>query len=160
MTADTAYAPPPNDESADKALALVSYVVLFVAPFVAGFPSLISVIIAYVRRGAASPVLRTHYDFQIKIFWIGCALMVACAVLGLFAVATGLGLAWSAWGDLPATVFSFGVGTVLMIVLAGGAFLANFLWMLIASVLGFVRLLEGQPIGRVRTPASGLSTAA
>jgi uncharacterized membrane protein len=158
MTADTAYAPPPNDESADKALALVSYVVLFVAPFVAGFPSLISVIIAYVRRGAASPVLRTHYDFQIKIFWIGCALMVATA--NRPSTATGLGLAWSAWGDLPATVFSFGVGTVLMIVLAGGAFLANFLWMLIASVLGFVRLLEGQPIGRVRTPASGLPTAA
>ena len=158
MTADTAYAPPPNDDSADKALALISYVVLFVSPFVAGFPSLISVIIAYVRRTGASPVLRTHYDFQIKIFWVGCALLVACGVLGFLGIATGFGLAWSAWGDLPATMFSFGLGTVLMFVLAGLALFANFLWMIISSILGFVRLLEGQPIGRVHTP--GLPTAA
>ncbi len=160
MTADTAYAPPPNDDSADKALALVSYVVLFVSPFVAGFPSLISVIIAYVRRSGASAVLRSHYDFQIKIFWVGCALIIAGVVLGFLAVATGFGLAWSAWGDLPATVFSFGVGTVLLIMAAGVAFIGNFLWMVIASVLGFVRLLEGQPIGRVHSSASGLPTAA
>ncbi len=160
MTADTAYAPPPNDDSADKALALVSYVILFVSPFIAGFPSLISVIIAYVRRTGASPVLRTHYDFQIKIFWVGCALIIAGVVLGFLGVATGFGLAWSAWGDLPATVFSFGVGTVLLIMAAGVAFIGNFLWMVIASVLGFVRLLEGQPIGRVHGSASGLPTAA
>ena len=38
MTADTAYSPPPNEDSADKALALLSYIMLFVSPFVAGFP--------------------------------------------------------------------------------------------------------------------------
>ncbi len=157
MTADTAYAPPPNDDSADKALALISYVVLFVSPFVAGFPSLISVIIAYVRRSGAAPVLRTHYDFQIKIFWVGFALLLTCGVLGFLAVATGLGLAWSAWGELPASAFSFGLGTVLMLMLAGLAFLGNFLWMVISSILGFVRLLEGRPIGR--SDATGLPAA-
>jgi uncharacterized membrane protein len=160
MTADTTYAPPPaTDETADKALAVIGYVVLFAAPFVAGFPSLIAIVIALVRRHFAPPMQRTHYDFQVKIFWVGAFLMIAGVVMAVLAVATGFGLAWSAWGDLPATAFSFGFGTALLVALAALAFVANFFWMIGASIFGFARLIENRPIGRVYA-APGLPTAA
>src|SRR3982751_4127999 len=116
MTTDTAYAPPPPpaDDSAEKGLALVSYVILFLSPFIAGFPSIISVIIAAVRRGTASPVMRTHYDFQIKIFWVGVLFIAVGFACAAVAVAFGLGAAWSAWGDLPATTSGLGMGVFLL----------------------------------------------
>jgi uncharacterized membrane protein len=149
MTTDAAYAPPrPTDDSADKGLALVSYVILFLSPFIAGFPSIISVIIAAVRRSSTSPLMRTHYDFQIRIFWIGVlfiALGFACAALAL---AFGMTVAWSAWGDLPATVAGMGMGVVLLGAAAIAGFVGNFCWMIIASIFGMARLADNRPIGR------------
>jgi uncharacterized membrane protein len=155
MTTDAAYAPPPpTDDSADKGLALLSYIILFLAPFIAGFPSIISVIIAAVRRGSASPLMRTHYDFQIRIFWIGVlfiALGFACAALAL---AFGMTVAWSAWGDLPATTAGVGLGVVLLAAAAVTGFLGNFCWMIIASIFGVARLAENRPIGRLPATSS------
>jgi uncharacterized membrane protein len=149
MTTDAAYAaPPPTDDGADKAMGIVSYVILFLSPFIAGFPSIISVIIAAVRRSSASPLMRTHYDFQIRIFWVGVlfiAVGFACAALAL---AFGFTVAWSAWGDLPATAAGMGLGVVLLGFAAVGGFVGNFCWMIIASVFGLARLAESRPIGR------------
>ena len=149
MTADTIAPPPPADDSLDKALALVSYVILFLALFIAGFPSLISVIIAYVRRGSATPLLRSHYDNQIKIFWVGAVLILLGVAFIVMAAASGLGVGFAAWSEMSSAAFGLGLGVVLLAVAALFAFFGNFLWMIIASIVGLVRLLEGRPIGHV-----------
>ena len=54
----------------DRILATLLYALLFLTPFFLGFPALLAVVAAYVRRPHADALARTHYDFQIRIFWI------------------------------------------------------------------------------------------
>ncbi|HEX8232666.1 MAG TPA: hypothetical protein VF559_04885 [Caulobacteraceae bacterium] len=139
---------PPRDDGADKALTAVNYLILFIAPFVAGFPSLVAAIIAYVRRGSASPVARSHYDNQIRIFWVGIVLSVLAIALVFAAIGTGLGAGLAGVGELFSGAVGLGVGAVLMLVAAAMLGIANVFWYIIASIIGFIRLLDGRPIGR------------
>jgi uncharacterized membrane protein len=61
-----------NERSAvaDNTLAIVVYA-LYAASFFTGISSLFGVIIAHVKANEADPVLRSHYQFQIRTFWIG-----------------------------------------------------------------------------------------
>jgi uncharacterized membrane protein len=54
----------------DNALAIIVYVLYCVGYFTV-VSALIGVIIAYVRVHDTDPVLRSHYQFQIRTFWIG-----------------------------------------------------------------------------------------
>ena len=54
----------------DRALAF-GVNVLYVAGYFFVIPALIGVIIAYVKMDDAEPVLRSHYQFQVRTFWIG-----------------------------------------------------------------------------------------
>jgi uncharacterized membrane protein len=54
----------------DNTLAIAVYV-LYCAGYFTGITALIGVIIAHVRVDDADPVLRSHYRFQIRTFWIG-----------------------------------------------------------------------------------------
>ena len=51
--------------------------------------ALIGVIIAHVKVGDADPVLRSHYQFQIRTFWIGLlygviSLLTIIIIIGIF----------------------------------------------------------------------------
>jgi uncharacterized membrane protein len=54
----------------DNALALVVYVLYCVGHFTV-ISALIGVIIAHIKVHDTDPVLRSHYQFQIRTFWIG-----------------------------------------------------------------------------------------
>src|SRR5579872_2253697 len=54
----------------DNDFALIIYVLYAVGYFTA-ISALAGVIIAYVKIDEADPVLRSHYQFQIRTFWIG-----------------------------------------------------------------------------------------
>jgi len=54
----------------DNALALIVYVLYCVGYFTA-IPALIGVIIAHLKVHDTDAVLRSHYQFQIRTFWIG-----------------------------------------------------------------------------------------
>jgi uncharacterized membrane protein len=54
----------------DNILAVVVYLLYGVGYFT-GISALIGVIIAHVKVHDTDPVLRSHYQFQIRTFWIG-----------------------------------------------------------------------------------------
>jgi uncharacterized membrane protein len=66
-----------------------------VGAFLTGWPSIIAVILNYVKRGDVRGTwLESHFRWQIRTFWFGLLWVVLC---GLFVVATlgiGLLIAW------------------------------------------------------------------
>ena len=145
-------------QSDDRTLAFVVYAMHFVSPFVFGLTSLIGVVIAYVRKADAEPLVRSHYRFQIRSFWIGFGLAMVAAI-GLM---TGVGLLFwkllaAVLADMPTDGWSavsqeldvsFPVAAFVSLIVAGCAWLATAAWMILSSVIGAVRLSSAQQIGR------------
>ena len=78
----------PRDQSGDRVLAIINYVLCFLA-LANGITLLIAAILAYVRRDQAEPWLKSHFDFQIATFWYG----VLIAIVGFLTIwLLGLGL--------------------------------------------------------------------
>jgi uncharacterized membrane protein len=154
--------PAASASSDDRVLSGLVYVLIFASPFFAGFTALIGIVLAYVRSTAGEPIARSHYRFQIRIFWIGLGLLVlsiAALLLGagvvfthIFEVAMRHGGGWDAWD----ASFSDGSNAHLnlaglILVLLGALILgADMLWLMLASVFGFARLVSGEAVGRVR----------
>ena len=76
----------------DDTLAIVVYV-LYCVGYFTGISALAGVIIAHIKVDDADPVLRSHYRFQIRTFWIGLLYLtlgfLLCVVLVGFLI-----LAW------------------------------------------------------------------
>ena len=66
-----------------------------IGAFLTGWPSIIAVILNYIKRGEARGTwLDSHFRWQIRTFWFGLLWVVLC---GLFVIATfgvGLLVAW------------------------------------------------------------------
>jgi uncharacterized membrane protein len=81
----------------DNSMALIVYV-LYGAGFFTAISALAGVIIAHVQVDDADPVLRSHYQFQIRTFWIGllylaigfplCLVLIGFLILGWWLVWT------------------------------------------------------------------------
>lgn len=145
----------------DRILGVLVYVLMFLTPFFAGVTALIGVVVAYVRRPAAEPLCRSHYAFQIRIFWSGLvllALSVVAALLGAGVLLSHvLDLKLRSGAGLDAWDVGFGgggahlnVAGVVALVLSGALMVGGLLWTMLASVFGVVRLLSGEPIGRLK----------
>ena len=87
---------PSNESVSNKTLALIVYILYFVAYFT-GITALIGVIIAHVQVGSADPVLATHYRFQIRTFWIGLLYLIVGGVLALVLIGYLVLLWWFIW---------------------------------------------------------------
>lgn len=148
---------------AARNLALVNYGLLFAAIFFAGVPALIAVIIAYSQRDDAPPALRSHHDFQIKIFWVAFALTMAAGACGLGALISGVGElmeftrvnGWDGFSNInidlsrmviDGRIVSLLVAAVVLSLLAG-------LWLIAAPAIGFIRLVSARGIGLTSHPA-------
>lgn len=95
-----------------------------VGSFVMGIPSIVAVIMNYVRRGEArGTYLESHFSWQLSTFWwaAGLAILLFLLSLPLFFVLIGF------------VIFPFGM------VLIGG-------WIIYRVVKGWLRLRDGQPI--------------
>lgn len=57
--------------------------ILFLANIIIPFLGLIGVVIAYINKADAPEFLQTHYQFQIRTFWIGILYFFIGAVLTL-----------------------------------------------------------------------------
>ena len=53
----------------NSSMALIVYILYFVGYFTL-IPFIVGVIIAHVQKGSGDPLLDSHYDFQIRTFWI------------------------------------------------------------------------------------------
>lgn len=143
-------------QSDDRTLAFVVYGMNFVAPFVFGLTALIAVAIAYVRKPEAEPMVASHYRFQIRSFWVGFAL----SLLAALAIMLGMGIIfWELAGafltDMPTDPTAavtrnldvdLPVGAFVSLIIAGLAWVATALWMIIASLAGGLRLSAGRGI--------------
>jgi uncharacterized membrane protein len=77
-------------------LALTVYV-LYIVGFVTIFTTLIGLIIAYVKIGTADEVIRTHFRFQIRTFWIGLLLFVVGWLLFYLLIGIPILIWWFIW---------------------------------------------------------------
>jgi uncharacterized membrane protein len=90
--------PPPQAQPmvSNTQVALIVYI-LYLASYVIGITALVGVIIAHVQIGTADPMLRTHYQWQIRTFWIGLLCFVVGVVLCLVLIGILVLLFWLVW---------------------------------------------------------------
>lgn len=84
-TPDTAIPPTLQD---DKALPTAIYALHIAGAVTGGFTCLIAAILAYISRKDAPDWLASHYEFQIRTFWL--ALLFSAVSLLLTAVGIGV----------------------------------------------------------------------
>jgi len=77
----------------NTSMALIVYILYFVAYFV-GITAIIGVIIAHVQKGSGDPLLDSHYDFQIRTFWVGILYLIIGGILVWILVGF---LVWAWW---------------------------------------------------------------
>jgi uncharacterized membrane protein len=150
-----------GSESA-KNLAMINYALLFAAVFFAGVPALIAAIIAYSQRDAAPSALRSHHDFQIRIFWVafGFALAAGASLLGaVINVAGGLFqrtqvTGWDGFDTINLDLSHVTLdGTLVGLLVATAVFsLLGGLWLVAAPAVGFIRLASARGIGHSPGP--------
>ena len=103
-----------------SALTGITSTALIVTAFLAGWPSIIAVIINYVKRSeAAGTYLESHFTWQIRTFWFA---LLWC-VLG--------GLAFITFIGIPA---------------AFGIWIATGLWVVYRIIRGWIALTNHQPV--------------
>jgi uncharacterized membrane protein len=76
----------------NSSMALIVYILYFAAYFV-GITAIVGVIIAHVQKGSGDAMLESHYDFQIRTFWVGVLYVVVGTVLAWVLIGF-LVLAW------------------------------------------------------------------
>ncbi len=77
----------------NTSMALIVYVLYFVAYFV-GITAIVGVVIAHVQKGSGNAMLDSHYDFQIRTFWIGVLYLIVGFVLMFVLIGF---LVWGWW---------------------------------------------------------------
>jgi uncharacterized membrane protein len=82
--------------SVESRNALIIYV-LYLAAFVVGVSALIGVVMAYVHKNAAPDWVSSHYQYQIRTFWIGLLYAVVGGLLVIAVVGWLLLLFWAVW---------------------------------------------------------------
>jgi uncharacterized membrane protein len=141
----------------DHVVALAGYVLLFISVFMFGVPALATMALAYAHKNDSHLLVRSHYRFQLRIFWTA----VLFAVLAIASAVTAGGLAVSkliefARAHLPgvgAAMDQAHVGSWsaqiagLLLIAAVTLGLLALVWTLIASLFGFLRLVSNRPIG-------------
>ena len=80
----------------DGMLALIVYVAYCLGYFTV-FSALIGVIIAYVKVDDSDPMLRSHYQFQIRTFWIGLLYLAIGFPLCLALIGFPILVWWLVW---------------------------------------------------------------
>lgn len=115
--------------SEDRMTALIAYVLMLFG-IVTGATALLALFIAVMSQKTASDVLRSHYDFIIQTFWV--AFFSVAMVFALAGLWSFMGYAW-----LPS------LGRLVFLLVS--------LWVVVRSVIGILRLGEGDGIAELRT---------
>jgi uncharacterized membrane protein len=157
---DTAVTPAivePGKGDIDSNLALLGYALLFFSIFFAGMPGLVAAVIAYAQRDATNPSIRSHYNFQIRIFWVAVVLSLIAAVTAVAAAAISVGHfvemgvqgGWDAWDGISFSTSNIHIDPAVVVLLGITALtaLAAALWLMLAPLVGFIRLATQRSMG-------------
>ncbi len=87
---------PARPVMSDAQIAFAVYILYLVA-YLTGITAVIGVIIAHIKAGSAEPILRSHYQWQIRTFWIGVLYIVAGALLSVVLIGFAIWLWWIVW---------------------------------------------------------------
>ena len=144
----------PVMESFDHIVALACYALLFISVFMF-VPALAAVVIAYFHRRDTHLLVRTHYRFQIRIFWTAALLLslaAGAAIVGGTALLGGmLGFIQAQFASVTPTegrhIQGWITGGLVAAALVFWGLAA--LWTMGASVMGFMRLVGNRPIGHL-----------
>lgn len=71
--------------------------ILYLVAIVLGITALVGLIMAYVKKGDAPAWVQTHYQFQIRTFWIGLLYWVIGAATTVFFVGAAILLFSLVW---------------------------------------------------------------
>jgi len=72
-----------------------------IGAFLIGWPSIIAVILNYIKRGEARGTwLESHFSWQIRTFWYGLLWAVLCGMFVVFTLGIGLIVVWIPLGIL------------------------------------------------------------
>jgi uncharacterized membrane protein len=85
-----------SEKSAKTDMAKIIYV-LYLASILFGITAIIGVVLAYVYKDEAPEWLQTHYQFQIRTFWIMLLYAIICGVLTLILIGILLYLVLLVW---------------------------------------------------------------
>ena len=126
------YAPFAPIDRAGSDLATLNYILYILGFFTAGITAVVGVVLAYWKRSRSFGIVRSHLNWQIRIFWHGLLAFLTIGIL--HAVIVGLGF------------ITFGVGLVFMVIpwTLGIVWLVWTIW---AIVRGMRRLRHHQPVG-------------
>lgn len=127
---DTRATQPYSTADEGKVPAFIVYALYIAGVFSANLISPIGVIVAYVCRDGASPWVRSHLDQQVRMFWV-----VFWWMLGPLLIGAGL-------------IFGLGViglaAAIPLVIIWAIAAVVTTIWFAIKSVLGLLRLINGQ----------------
>ena len=76
----------PRPPAVSNTQLVLAVYILYLVAYVTGITALIGVIIAHVKVADAAPLEKTHYQFQIRTFWIGMLYVVIGGILTLVVV--------------------------------------------------------------------------
>jgi uncharacterized membrane protein len=87
---------PQKPAVSDTQLALAVYV-LYLVGYLTAITALVGVIIAHMQIDKADAMLRTHYRFQIRTFWIGLIYIAVGALTAIVGIGFVILLWWFVW---------------------------------------------------------------
>ncbi|MCF6346420.1 MAG: DUF4870 domain-containing protein [Thiomicrorhabdus sp.] len=87
---------PPPQPKKNNTLSMIIYA-LYLANFVIPFAAIIGVIMAYVNKGDENDFLQSHYQFQIRTFWIGLLYFIIGSLLTLILIGWLILLFYAIW---------------------------------------------------------------
>jgi uncharacterized membrane protein len=112
----------------DRAMPAIIYV-LYILGMFHGLTLIIGLIMAYVLRGSAGPANASHYTYQIRTFWTALVAGLICGAVMLVGF-----------------ILSFILIGIPILWAGGAACFIVWLWAMIRSIVGLVRLSQGAPI--------------
>jgi uncharacterized membrane protein len=88
--------PPSRPVVGESGLVLTVYI-LYLVGFLTGITALIGVIIAHVKASSSGETARSHFQFQIRTFWIGLGYLAIGWLLVALLVGIPILIWWFAW---------------------------------------------------------------
>ena len=79
-----------------KGSAKIVYI-LYMVGLLFGITGIIGVVMAYINKDGAPEWLKTHYQFQIRTFWIGALFMFLGSILSVILIGWFVLLFWVVW---------------------------------------------------------------
>ncbi|MDB5463582.1 MAG: hypothetical protein JWP23_1971 [Phenylobacterium sp.] len=114
----------------DRTLPAVTYA-LYLLAFATGFTAIIGVIVAYANQASAGPLMRSHYTFLIRTFWIGLGWCILAGMV--FAI------------GIPLSFILIGIP---LLILAKIMFALGAVWYGLRCIVGVIYLAQGEPYPR------------